>query len=548
MITIFMPWPLKENYFGEYLHFYNEFINHKEIKLVNNFDDADYIIYINDIKNIYNQQHRYKHLDLDLVNKINNYDQYQKEIILDYTDFTTTTFCCPNDLFKKIFLYFKRSVVYKKKMSLIKLKHIIPISYGIRNDYLKYTNNNYNRDIDISCFFTGKERGFRGLVANFLRKSTLNKKYKICVGRVKSKKDVYSNVNINYMKQMQKSKIIVTCNPKYQEGDFRLWEAINSKALVFVDKMITPINNPLIHKKHIIYYTTPQELEKLLKYYLENEKERLEIAQNGYNYCIKYHTFKSRIDYIISNIKLMNKIQFNGDMLIYSICYYYGKNNKVNIDKHIECFNKITENNKIFIINCMVDTDDHNIGLNDINDYMKQFNINFKVITSFNWGGTILGLWDTYNFLKKIININSYHQTYIAHFEEDFRPIKSNFYIASKRRITLFGHRYIYVGETKSGKINSGNHDGRLKGKAYRNATRLGDPEVWTDGGYYFSSLKNLKIIDNKIGIFHKGNNKVKYTRALDGIDIGEVGFPTLLYHNGFKFYPLKRDDYFNHN
>ena len=26
----------------------------------------------------------------------------------------------------------------------------------------------------------------------------------------------------------------------------------------------------------------------------------------------------------------------------------------------------------------------------------------------------------------------------------------------------------------------------------YKNSVRLGDPEVWTDGGYYFSTLNNL--------------------------------------------------------
>ena len=59
------------------------------------------------------------------------------------------------------------------------------------------------------------------------------------------------------------------------------------------------------------------------------------------------------------------------------------------------------------------------------------------------------------------------------------------------------------------------------------------------------SSICNLKTIEEKIGIFHKGQQKSKFNRILDGISIGEVGFPTLLYHAGFKFDILNRTDYF---
>ena len=42
-----------------------------------------------------------------------------------------------------------------------------------------------------------------------------------------------------------------------------------------------------------------------------------------------------------------------------------------------------------------------------------------------------------------------------------------------------------------------------------------------------------------------KGNVNTKYNRILDGISIGEVGFPTLIYHAGLKFDILNRNDYF---
>lgn len=53
-------------------------------------------------------------------------------------------------------------------------------------------------------------------------------------------------INTAYMSAMRSAKIIVTCNPSSWEGDFRLWEAMASGALVFVDEMDTPMPHPLI--------------------------------------------------------------------------------------------------------------------------------------------------------------------------------------------------------------------------------------------------------------------------------------------------------------
>ena len=231
-------------------------------------------------------------------------------------------------------------------------------------------------------------------------------------------------------------------------------------------------------------------------------------------------------------------------MLIYSICYYYTKNKKENIDAHLKIYNQINERNKIFVINCMIDSHDHTDPKLDLENYLEKFNIKYEILTSFNWGGTILGLWMTYKHFydKFVINRN----VYLAHFEEDFQPINTSFYIASKRRIDLFGRRYIYVGETKSGKIYRGGDEGRNQCIKYK--TKLNKYEVWTNGGYYFTNLENLKKIEDIIGIFHKGDQNVKYTRRLDGIDLGEVGFPTLVHYAGFKFYPLKRGNNFIHH
>ena len=138
---------------------------------------------------------------------------------------------------------------------------------------------------------------------------------------------------------------------------------------------------------------------------------------------------------------------------------------------------------------------------------------------------------------------------YIAHFEEDFGPIlgHDNWYNDSKKLLT---DDIQYVGESTIGRIkiadpNTGqNDDGRLISQP--GGTRLALPEVWTDGGYYFTTISKLKVVETSIGIFHKGNQNTKYTNFEDGISLGEVGFPTLLHHAGFKFACLIRHTYFN--
>lgn len=47
---------------------------------------------------------------------------------------------------------------------------------------------------------------------------------------------------------------MVTCNPSNWDGDFRLWEAMGTGALVFVDESHTPVANPPIDGEHIVVY------------------------------------------------------------------------------------------------------------------------------------------------------------------------------------------------------------------------------------------------------------------------------------------------------
>ena len=55
-------------------------------------------------------------------------------------------------------------------------------------------------------------------------------------------------------------------------------------------------------------------------------------------------------------------------MLLYSICYYYGKNNKKNIVNHIKEFIKVKNVGDLFVLTVMIDSHDQTIHQNVKNE------------------------------------------------------------------------------------------------------------------------------------------------------------------------------------
>ena len=239
-------------------------------------------------------------------------------------------------------------------------------------------------------------------------------------------------------------------------------------------------------------------------------------------------------------------------MLFYSIAHYYdvdkdnhyyygssrGNKKYKNIVSHINAFKKLDIIDKSFVITSVINTargdERYETVKNDLYTFCKKLlpNNEIYVIVEYNWGGTIAALWKAYKLLND-------KEGYIAHFEEDFGALNTNWYNDSIE--LLKEPEIMYVGESTLGVIKKETNRGNKP-----NNQIIGlSPEVWTDGGYYFSTLYKLRKIEEKIGIFHKGDQNKKYTNLIDGIDLGEVGFPTLLYHAGFKFNCLNRRDYF---
>ena len=71
-------------------------------------------------------------------------------------------------------------------------------------------------------------------------------------------------INTGYFAALGRAKIIVTCNPSNWEGDFRLWEALSSGALVFIDEMSTPMPHAPRDGEHIVVYDNVRPLDRVI--------------------------------------------------------------------------------------------------------------------------------------------------------------------------------------------------------------------------------------------------------------------------------------------
>ena len=252
--------------------------------LTDNINKAHYIIYIaagrSNINNI-------KHIDKN------------KLIIVDYSDSTQI-------LNKKCLYYFKRSCVIKNRMKMIS-EDVIPISYCLKQETISWNLNDKtsDRNIDISVFLSPvkNSRDNRERVSAYIK--DIFSKYNIRVGVIGENGATGRNsIQELYYQQMKKSKIVVTCNPLDWEGDYRLFESLSCKCLVFVDKMLTPTVNPFVSDKHLVYYDHQNlgQLKEKIIYYLNNKEELDKVANEGYNYVIKYHKPVDRVNQILEKL------------------------------------------------------------------------------------------------------------------------------------------------------------------------------------------------------------------------------------------------------
>ena len=94
-----------------------------------------------------------------------------------------------------------------------------------------------------------------------------------------------------YADIMRRSKISLNfpfCPSGFDQCKGRVWEILASKSLLF-ERKNEATAGMLTAGVHYVEYTDPKDLIEKYNYYLDNEEERLRIAENGYKaYCEKY--------------------------------------------------------------------------------------------------------------------------------------------------------------------------------------------------------------------------------------------------------------------
>ena len=208
--------------------------------------------------------------------------------------------------------YFKRSWVeevnegyYSNKRVRSWASNFYPLIPAIMDEFI--IDENIERVIVLSCTIRPHARHHnRGRILNFIKRMNIQGKKQIGEFNQGHMNRFDDPEMREYFRLLKRSRIVLTCNPSRWEGDKRTWEAFANGALVFVDKMYTPMTHPLVDGKHCIFYSLSdyglEELRKKILYFLKETGHAEEIAHAGHEFTMKYHRASSRIDEILDII------------------------------------------------------------------------------------------------------------------------------------------------------------------------------------------------------------------------------------------------------
>ncbi len=268
-------------------------VNNSKVELVDNAKESDFVFYFyftSKHKEYYTQKFPPK-----------------KTVVIDYHDRVHWVFP-----FKNI-AYFKRSWVekvkhedYTTKRPITRPPHFHPLTMAIMDEFI--IEENMKRDIALSCPLRIKPGNpNRQKVLNLLRGMDIQGNTQIGEFNRGSMRGFNDTNMRNYFKLLKRSRIIVTCNPSRWEGDHRTWEAFASGALVFIDRMWTPMAHPLIDGEHCIFYDLSDKgleglKQKILYFTSDNPLLATEIAAAGHEFTMRYHRTSNRIDEILDVI------------------------------------------------------------------------------------------------------------------------------------------------------------------------------------------------------------------------------------------------------
>lgn len=267
--------------------------------------------------------------------KVDNYQEFHDRhpqlpvIMIDYKDHADRFSGIDYIKLKNKAYYFKRSMVNTTTGQLYEYPGITAehSPYCVREDLLHTMNTiDVNRDISVSCFFTPKKvidfkntikysrsvehpKGHaRGFIADVVDQIDIPNKHvgttaAVCqnTGRQGIDLDIPGSMQHTYATLLRRSKIVVTACPSNYEGDYRLFEAMSSGALVMHNRMVLPPAG-LIEGEHWICYDNSEDLKNKILYYSNNPDEARDIAENGYKFCLNNHRPHHRVEQFLKKL------------------------------------------------------------------------------------------------------------------------------------------------------------------------------------------------------------------------------------------------------
>lgn len=155
-------------------------------------------------------------------------------------------------------------------------------------------NNKSKRDIDLSFMMNITNISKRAEVYNFLKQSNVNNKIKLFMPQYIAK-DIYFD-------KLSHSKASISIRGMGWDT-FRYWEIPSNGAMLISQQLPIVIQNNFVDNESALFFRTNEDLYKKIKRKIISSDEWQEIARNGNDMVLKYHTPKRRAEYIINSVK-----------------------------------------------------------------------------------------------------------------------------------------------------------------------------------------------------------------------------------------------------
>lgn len=87
------------------------------------------------------------------------------------------------------------------------------------------------------------------------------------------------------------------------EINMRAFEALASGALLVTERNSEGLEDILQDRKHCVFYDSLAQAFAVIRYYLEHEEERSQIAHAGHTWCLAKHTYLQRVRFIAETLR-----------------------------------------------------------------------------------------------------------------------------------------------------------------------------------------------------------------------------------------------------